>query len=208
MRRNNVDSMMEEKKSGFITTSLITYIGSLLNSPLTVSGFIRGVDKYSPNTTLDVDSIRKFHVTVVHPLSSSFLERKLRLLYHNGSLFHHVLSVLEPNQSRNTGVPVCSHRLQPHFVRHRLCIHRSKLHSDVTTYSFSELASLLVNNEQLHFPSTHIISLHSKDTTRTLLVEKLFPEVEFEAEKKMLGMAKKEQLVHQVRAQERVERSC
>lgn len=110
---------MEEKKSGFITTSLITYVGSLLNSPLTVSGFIRGVDKYSPNTTLDMDSIRKFHVTVVHPLSSSFLERKLRLLYHNGSLFHHVLFVLEPNQSRDTGVPVCSHRLQPHFVRHR-----------------------------------------------------------------------------------------
>ena len=68
MRRNNVDSMMEEKKSGFITTSLITYIGSLLNSPLTVSGFIRGVDKYSPNTTLDMDSIRKFHVTVCHSI--------------------------------------------------------------------------------------------------------------------------------------------
>ena len=118
MRRNNVDSMMEEKQSGFITTSLITYIGSLLNSPLTVSGFIRGVDKYSPNTTLDVDSIRKFHVTVVHPLSSSFLERELWFLYHNGSLFHHVLSVLEPNQSRNTGVSVCSQCLQPHFVRH------------------------------------------------------------------------------------------
>ena len=68
MRRNNVDSMMEEKKSGFITTSLITYVGSLLNSPLTVSGFIRGVDKYSPNTTLDMDSIRRFHVTVCHSI--------------------------------------------------------------------------------------------------------------------------------------------
>ena len=119
MRRNNVDSMMEEKKSGFITTSLITYIGSLLNSPLTVSGFIRGVDKYSPNTTLDMDSIRKFHVTVDHPMFSSFLERELWFLYHNGSLLHHVLSVLEPNQSRDAGVPVCSHRLQPHFVRNR-----------------------------------------------------------------------------------------
>ena len=70
MDRNNVSSMIEAKKSGFVTTSLITYIGSLLNAPLTVSGFIRGVDKYSPNTTLDMDSIRKFYTTVHHCILS------------------------------------------------------------------------------------------------------------------------------------------
>ncbi|KAK8816973.1 hypothetical protein WA556_002874 [Blastocystis sp. ATCC 50177/Nand II] len=175
---NNVDSMMEEKKSGFITTSLITYIGSLLNSPLTVSGFIRGVDKYSPNTTLDVDSIRKFHVTNVN--CGFCITTDL----------YSTMSYLSSNQI-NLVTP--GFQFVPTVYNHT-----SKLHSDVTTYSFSELASLLVNNEQLHFPSTHIISLHSKDTTRTLLVEKLFPEVEFEAEKKMLGMAEKEQLVHQL----------
>ena len=50
----------------------------------------------------------------------------------------------------------------------------------------------------MRFPASYIISLHSKDTTRTLMVEKLFPEIEYETEKKLLGLTEKDRFFHNV----------
>lgn len=63
--RNNIDSLMQSGATGYFTTSLISYVGSLLNCPVTVSGFIQGLDKLVPTTSVDIESLRRFHPTVL-----------------------------------------------------------------------------------------------------------------------------------------------
>ncbi len=149
MHRNNIDSMIQQKESGFFTTSLITYVGSLLNVPLTVSGFMRGIDKYSPNSTDDMESIRKYHVTVVPSTVCSWIESELRLQSDHRCVFLHVLFGLEPNELGDSRLSVCTVRLQPPIVVHRVHLNARKVRSDITTYSYAELASLIVQNEQV-----------------------------------------------------------
>lgn len=149
MHRNNIDSMIQQKESGFFTTSLVTYVGSLLNVPLTVSGFMRGIDKYSPNSTDDMESIRKYHVTVVLYLMYSCIESELRLQFDHRCVLLHVLFGFEPNKFGDSRLPVRSVRLQPPIVVHRAHLNARKVRSDITTYSYAELASLIVQNEQV-----------------------------------------------------------
>ena len=140
--------MIQQKESGFFTTSLITYVGSLLNVPLTVSGFMRGIDKYSPNSTDDMESIRKYHVTVVPSTVCSWIESELRLQSDHRCVFLHVLFGLEPNELGDSRLSVCTVRLQPPIVVHRVHLNARKVRSDITTYSYAELASLKTSRSE------------------------------------------------------------
>ena len=62
---NNIDSLMQSGATGYFTTNLISYVGSLLNAPVTVSGYIQGLDKLVPTTSVDIESLRRYHPTVL-----------------------------------------------------------------------------------------------------------------------------------------------
>ena len=62
--RNNIDSLIRSGSSGYFTTSLISYVGNLLNCPFTVSGFIKGLDRIITTSSCDIESLRSSHSTV------------------------------------------------------------------------------------------------------------------------------------------------
>lgn len=70
--------------------------------------------------------------------------------------------------------------------------------SDVTTYSSTELASLLIRNEQMQYPLSYTVSVHSKDTTRSARVEKLLPAVYFECQRKSVPFREQSRFLHNV----------
>ena len=70
--------------------------------------------------------------------------------------------------------------------------------SDVTTYSSTELSALLIRNEQVQFPLSYTVSVHSKDTTRSARVEKLLPAVFFECQRKSIPFHEQSRFLHNV----------
>ena len=70
--------------------------------------------------------------------------------------------------------------------------------SDVTTYSSAELSALLIRNEQMQFPLSYTVSVHSKDTTRSARIEKLLPAVYFECQRKSIPFHEQSRFLHNV----------
>lgn len=50
----------------------------------------------------------------------------------------------------------------------------------------------------MHYPSTYLVGIHIKDTTRTAKIEKLMPSVFYESQRKGLSFDDRSRFIHNV----------
>ena len=70
-----LDKMMKNQETAYFTTSVLSFIltfsinysfiADLLKCPVSATGFVRGLEKDSPSTSQDIESLRKYHITVI-----------------------------------------------------------------------------------------------------------------------------------------------
>ena len=139
------------------------------------------------------------HITRPFCLSISLIvECQLWLRSAQWHLHDRALHGIEQHQHRHSRVSIHPDRVQPALVELLHPIDRSKMKSDVTTYSSAELSALLIRNEQMQFPLSYTVSVHSKDTTRSARIEKLLPAVYFECQRKSIPFHEQSRFLHNV----------
>ena len=70
-----LEKMMKNQETAYFTTSVLScflsfplncsLIANLLKCPVAATGFVRGLEKDSPSTSQDIESLRKYHITVI-----------------------------------------------------------------------------------------------------------------------------------------------
>lgn len=121
----------------------------MLHCPIAISGFVRGLEKDSMQTSPDIEILHNSHVTVYlirndHCrmwVADLMLCVMFILLYLSSLPMRLVLSLQVVSILLLSITVFCNDLLIVSSYR--------KVKSNITTYSFSELATLLLNNEQV-----------------------------------------------------------